>query len=470
MLKALLTISLALLAVEAGALDCAAYAYRPDPLAEPAPDIDSFLYEINTAGVPSSLVFGTFHSADAAVLTRWGKLAPLLASRPPRIFISERDLTTSIGLERQILPAGRTLPELLSSESGLYQAARDLLQQYRLPSAQLERLQPWFVGALLAQAPALPQRRDERVIDQYLWDVARKLNIPTQVLEDFSAIADYYEQRFSPAEHKRLLAEAVCNQTLLNDAIERQTQAFAANDPALFYRLLHEYSGSDPALGDKLIEVFVRQRNEAFWAKLWPQIQQGGVFIAIGGLHLFGQGGLLERLREQPAVTLRAIDPAALSFTLSVSERPQALHWVQDWLQEAGFGGISIEELAAAGLDHAPLSVLRERLCPGRYCTIESTYVVAERSILFSDETFAGLLIDKVALSARVYADSLLVRELVRHGLNRRVAAESREERCTQNAILHRASMAQQNYLREHRSKRTAHLFPLDPRCPAMAL
>ena len=472
----LLALTLVLFATESGALDCTAYAYRPDSMQRTAPDIGSFLYEISPVGVPPSLVFGTFHSADAAVLTRWGKLAPLLASRPPRLFISERDLTASIGLERQQLSSDRTLPALLNRESGLYKAARDLL---RLPSAQIDRLQPWFVGALLAQAPARPQRRNERIIDHYLWDIARKLEIPTHTLEDFSVIADYYERRFSLAEHIRLLAEAVCNQGVLRAAIERQTQAFANNDPVLFYRLLHEYNGSNPALGNKLIEVFVRERNEAFWAKLWPQLQEGNVFIAVGGLHLFGEGGLLERLRTQSTIILRPIDPASLRFAFDVSERSQTLLWVQGWLKDAGFEGISQEGLATVRLEHLSLGELRERLCPGRYCTIESTYIAAEQAILFCDEAFASLLIDESALSARLYADSLLVRELVRHGLNRRVAQriaaqqgtfERGQGQCIQNAILHQASLAQQAYLREHQSGLSAHLFPLDPRCPALEL
>ncbi|MEZ5591801.1 MAG: TraB/GumN family protein, partial [Gammaproteobacteria bacterium] len=298
------------------------------------------------------------------------------------------------------------------------------------------------------------------------------LALPTKTLEDFSAIADYYEHEFSRDEQIRLLAEAVCNQALLTQAVQQQTAAYAANDVDTFYRLLHEFDGSDPALSTKLLDVFVRQRNARFWHKLWPEIQQGGAFIAIGGLHLFGEGGLLPRLREQAGVTLRAIEPASLHFRFAVTERPAVLNWLLNRLQGMGLTGMSKTGLAAATMAHVPLSELRERLCPGRLCQIESSYSAADQTLLFRDDIFARLLLEPTPATrnVRAYADSLLVRELMRHALSGRLQTAQASAKCINNAILHLASLAQHDYLREHQVYAKSHLFPLDPRCPVLEL
>ena len=456
----------------ADTLDCTAYTLRPEHTTVAPPQSDSFLLEVTSDTAARSYLFATFHSADSAVLTTWSGLAPLLARMQPRVVVVERDLADSTGMARQLLPADSRLSALLSAVPGLFDATQALLKHYRLPADNAERLQPWFVGALLAQAPALPRHRSERILDQVLWDTARTLALPTKTLEDFSAIADYYEHQFSRDEQIRLLAEAVCNQALLTQAVQQQTAAYAANDVDTFYSLLHEFDGSDPALSTKLLDVFVRQRNAQFWHKLWPEIQQGGAFIAIGGLHLFGEDGLLPRLREQPGVTLRAIEPASLHFTLTVAERPEALKWVLNRTQDMGLTTMTKAQLASATMVHVPLSELRERLCPGRLCQIESSYSAVDQTLLFRDDIFARLLLQPTPATRniRAYADSLLVRELMRHALSGSLQTAQASAKCINNAILHLASLAQHDYLREHQVHAKSHLFPLDSRCPALEL
>jgi hypothetical protein len=70
-----------------------------------------------------------------------------------------------------------------------------------------------------------------------------------------------------------------------------------------------------------------------------------------------------------------------------------------------------------------------------------------------------------------VYAESILVRELVRHMLYRAALAEepalSPESApdCRGNRILHQASLAQTAYLSHRGVSIGAHIFSIDPRC-----
>ena len=128
--------------------------------------------------------------------------------------------------------------------------------------------------------------------------------------------------------------------------------------------------------------------------------------------------------------------------------------------------------LAAATMAHVPLSELRERLCPGRLCQIESSYSAVDQTLLFRDDIFARLLLQPTPATRniRAYADSLLVRELMRHALSGSLQTAQASAKCINNAILHLASLAQHDYLREHQVHAKSHLFPLDSRCPALEL
>lgn len=470
----------------AEAQECPRFAYRLAESTTNPPQATSFLLEITPVATPPSYILGTFHSADPAVLSTWGKAGLLLAILPVERFISERDLKDQSGLGAQQLAAGESLPALLEDQPGLYPHIVELLTHYGLPSADAGRFKPWFVAALLNQATALPRRPGEQVLDEYLLDVAVELGLQTQHLETFTSIARYYEDNFALPAQIQLLWEAVCNQEILARLVDEQTAAYTRNDVAEFYRLGERYEGGDKALSERVIEVFLARRNADFWRKLEPEIQGGRVFIAVGGLHVFGAGGLLEHLRAAtPAVAVRALDPAALDVSLSSDDVPVPRDWVEKWLRAEGLGS---SDTAPARIDRASLGMLRQRLCPERPCAVEATYRTEDHTILIADEIYARLLasavVPRFALengtlrkSAErggggeyAYEESLLVRELARHALYQTAPAHAAkpDDPCLKSTILHWAALAQQVYLATRNSPRSAHPFALDTRCPAL--
>lgn len=470
----------------ATAQDCTPYRYHESSSSDDIPTISGFLLELKPAASPASYVFGTYHAADTEILARWSKTALLLALRSTRVLISERDLTKVPDLALQQLPEQENLRTLLANHEGLYPKIESILQG-QLKLNDVERLKPWFAAALLNQVAAMPRRRDEQMIDSYLAEIAAKLDLPQQTLEQFSDIAAYYENYFSQQDHVQLLWEAVCNQELLADLTQQQTAAYAANDVAGLYRLMQRYDGPDQTLSEKIVDVFVRQRNAEFWRQLWPEIERGGALIAIGSLHVFGDGGLLEQLREaDQVVTVRVLDLAKLDFdfVLTVDDIPTLTQWTMSWIQRDSSPSV----FADLRIQRQSESELQQRLCPGRSCKVETSYLPASSMILVADPIYARLLastetpdyiltdlgVIKTLPSTtdirQAYADSLLVRELTRHLLYQDRDIEKylskQEKQCLKNAILHRASKAQAAYLRQRNATATAHWFPLDPRCP----
>ena len=476
LLRLYLTVFGLLCGLQALAQDCTPYTYRSAENVESYPEAQSFLFKVNVADTPPSYILGAFHSADADLMARWDRAGMLMALASPRLFISERDLQDTTGMQRQMLPSQDSLKALLAGQQGLFDRVVDLMRTYGFTEDAVERFTPWFTAALLNQAAAMPRHSTDKIIDQSLHEMAVALGIATKALETFADIADYYENNFSQQEQNSLLWEAVCNQALLAELTKAQTKAFAENDVAEFYSLLNRYAGTDAELSDKLTDVFVERRNSVFWQQLWPEIERGGVFIVVGNLHVFGTGGLLEHLGAAgKSVSIVALDPAALTFNLDPKLLKSLQSWALEWARGSGIHNVTGSIFGALHIEHQPLERLRERLCPGRPCTIEATYEAQNNAILIADPFFSKLIASPY--DGKQYADSVLLRELIRYLLYHTVAqgldktsANAASAACLRATFLHWASLAQQRYLREKHSGKSARMFPLDPRCPVLEL
>jgi uncharacterized protein YbaP (TraB family) len=71
--------------------------------------------------------------------------------------------------------------------------------------------------------------------------------------------------------------------------------------------------GLDPRLQAHFEQVGVIERNHTMVRRALPWLQEGGLLIAVGALHLPGEQGLVELLRDQgmtvtPLITAYAPD------------------------------------------------------------------------------------------------------------------------------------------------------------------
>ncbi len=476
-------------------LDCADHLYRRGGATAEAPTIESFLLELTPADVPPSYLLGTFHSADPQVLETWEPAALLLGVSTARLFIGERDLGVGVDLSAQRLEDEKNLSAVLAPHDELFESTAAVLSQRGFPVATVDRLQPWFAAALLEQTVA-GAPGDRQVLDAYLQNAAVGLGLQTRFLESFSELARRYDQNFSQQEQIALLWESACNQEQLAKLVAAQSDAYAANDVLAFQAEAARFSSRNPGLAERLREVLVRQRDEAFWALVWPEIRRGGALVAVGNAHVLSPSGLLERLRtEAPDIEIRSIDPSTLRFGLGPDDVPGIADWTGDWLRDHGAEFEVESSFHGLTLTSASIATLRQGLCPGRRCTVEATYRGEEPAVLLTTELFARLMassrspafelgVDGFASTgpgpARQdpYVDSLVVRELTRHALTRQLREALRRRRperppaadCAGNWVLHWATRAQQQYLREAGSRLTAHPFPLDPRCGAFGV
>jgi hypothetical protein len=424
------------------------------------------------------------------VRERWEPVSLLFATGRIRLMFTERAADPPLGGadDPRLLPVGKSL-RVQMDHLGLGERFAAEAARYGSLGSVFDRLRPWVAAAIIEQGPARVFPENAHILDDVLRRNAEGLGVPVRPLETLKSLADQQDKVLGRDDQLALLAAALCNTETSARVLSELTSDYAANDPVDFYRVMSRLGGANPDLESRVMSGLVVARNEKFWQRLEPELAQGGVLVAVGNLHLLGEGGLARRLADA-GYTLTAMEPERLRVSLDAVQVPALTGWVRDWL--ASEGGSSQGDFAGLRIEPRSIVTLRRLRCPGQRCRIDATYLAAEQRIILSTRIFTQLLAGgaapRVAFEdgalvltdkraprtddvAVVYAESILVRELVRHLLSRAAmagAAEPVDEsaaRCRENRILHRASLAQQAYLRHRGASVRAHVFALDPRC-----
>jgi uncharacterized protein len=105
----------------------------------------------------------------------------------------------------------------------------------------------------------------------------------------------------SQEDQVALLRQAVDEYEHLPRRIGRVVDAYLARDLAALWRISQENVGAG-AEERRLNEVFTRrllhERNARMAERAEPRLREGGAFIAVGALHLYGGSGVLAQLER----------------------------------------------------------------------------------------------------------------------------------------------------------------------------
>ena len=294
-----LGLALSLLTGPAAAEGCPGAAVTPSLPAATARFDQGRLWRLHPPGASSSApshLYGTMHVDDPRALAFSPAVREALAGS--RSFMPELRMdrpSEARFREAMQLPAGQTLEALLG-EADFEAAARRLQSAYGVPRSVSLQLKPWAAYVTLN----LPARPMGEIVDMALIRLASQRRIPVRGLETV-------EQQIAALEAVPLGAQTVLLNTLVRRhaeaqvgittlidcylsgnlaAVRSQEEAEFAQDPAL--RLAFE------AFSAELLD----KRNGHMLRSLLPQAQAGGVFVAVGALHLTGEQGLLARLER----------------------------------------------------------------------------------------------------------------------------------------------------------------------------
>jgi len=254
------------------------------------------LWRVEGAGSPASHVFGTVHLAD-----------PRVTSLPPAVareLEQARSLTLEAGIDsadilalagRMVFNDGRDLPGVTGVE--LFNRAAKLTAGLGLPEPMLRLFRPWAVAVLLSVPPQDPAN----VLDLVLERRAAEQGKPVHQLESMDEQIAVLEG-LSQEDQVALLRQAVDEYESLPRRIGRVVDAYLARDLAGLWRVSQESAGAGEE-ERRLNEVFTRrllyERNVRMAERAEPRLREGGAFIAVGALHLYGSGGVLSLLERR---------------------------------------------------------------------------------------------------------------------------------------------------------------------------
>jgi uncharacterized protein YbaP (TraB family) len=254
------------------------------------------LWKIEGANGQPSYVFGTMHIADARVVA---VPAPVQASFDSSgNFAMEVTLDTANLMQlasRMVLADGRDLAAILGP--ALYQKVAAAAPALGLPADALRYLKPWAVALILM----MPQTNGENVLDERLYRLAMQQNKSVHQLETIDEQVGTFDG-MAETEQIAMLGNALANRERLPKLMERMVDMYLKRDLAGLYRISQTDDADDAAmkrLSQAIMQRLLDERNVRMAERADALLKSGGVFIAIGALHLYGERGVLALLANR---------------------------------------------------------------------------------------------------------------------------------------------------------------------------
>ena len=254
------------------------------------------LWTIEKSGLPTSYLFGTMHVSDARVTQLPAEV--MQAFNRSRHFVMEM-LPTPRALDiiakGSYFQDGRNLKQLMRAVD--YQHLSQLLsEQFQLPEQVFNNLRPWALLVLLSTPPQ--DVASDQVLDMLLYQRAKDRGMDMFGLETAQQQLAVFDG-LPLDEQLWLLNQAVQRYPELAETLQQMTDLYLQRDLAgvLNFQQQRLDAGSD--IDDRFLYNLLDVRNRLMVTRLHALLQQGPLFIAIGALHLPGEPGVLQLLKQQ---------------------------------------------------------------------------------------------------------------------------------------------------------------------------
>jgi len=265
-----------------------------------------------------SWLFGTMHKSDPRITT--------LPKNVENALLSSKTYAGELDWEKAAYEMGLILgqnPELMFLQNG--QKLSDQLDSHTVEMVdlllnergsdfdQIEPMQPWLSASLLANSLCDIENgvSEFSFLDRVLENKSREAGIEIVGLEtveqQFMAINAIDETFFLKSLEDAALQH---EQGLFDDILQTASQMYISEEIGAMLPLMMHYSYSLKD-GEADMLSFQRElldiRNQGMVEKSAALIDQGPTFIAVGALHLIGETGLVEGLRNEGYVVERVM-------------------------------------------------------------------------------------------------------------------------------------------------------------------
>jgi len=255
------------------------------------------LWKIETQTGQSNYLFGTMHSQDRAISQFPPNVRLALAQSQP--FIIESVLTEESNkvFFDSIFSPDAKLSDLIKTP--IYHYLEETLPDYGVPLEKIPNLKPWAAFTLIGR----PKPVNAATLDMVLIQTARSLNKTIIGLETMKELIEPME-KLNINDQIIILNDTVCNhKQIIQDSWEL-IQLYLARDLAGMIAFNNQ-PHYDEDVFNRYIQGILYDRNERLLERIIPYLDNGSAFIAVGALHLAGDKGILQILKEKNYLVTR---------------------------------------------------------------------------------------------------------------------------------------------------------------------
>jgi uncharacterized protein YbaP (TraB family) len=283
--------------------------------AEATENSGAVLWKVEREGTPASYLFGTVHLTDERVTT----LSPAVKSAledSSTIALEVSDLTekatTSVLAKSAPLVMytdGRRLDRQLSASE--YEVVKGIIKRSGMPADLAAQFKPWIITLIMSVSDCerAKVQAGGRVLDMQIAEYGKQHDMQVLGLEtipeQLQSLADVPE-----GQQLNMLRASLKFADRTDDMMETLVQLYLKRKIAAampFQIAMARQMG----IGDDAFATFQQkvliERNEKMAARAEPLFEKGGLFVAVGALHLSGQLGLVALLRNA-GYTVTAIE------------------------------------------------------------------------------------------------------------------------------------------------------------------
>lgn len=273
------------------------------------PNGKGLLWRIDADGLEPSWLYGTMHLSDPRILSM-SKAAREAFEAAGTVVLELEDLQDLDRIRASMfanpsltmLDADQDLRSLMSDAD--WEAVSAVFDERGVPLSLMSRMKPWLIFSMLIIPECETQRRlsGAKPLDAHLASDAeaagKRLGGLETLEEQLSAMAD-----LSLDLQVSMLVDIARLGVSQDDRIETMTQLYVEGETGLIMSAMllnaRETGVSDSGDYAEFEESLVDNRNHRMAERLKPFLADGGAFVAIGALHLPGEDGLVELLRDQ---------------------------------------------------------------------------------------------------------------------------------------------------------------------------
>ncbi|HEY6282151.1 MAG TPA: TraB/GumN family protein [Burkholderiales bacterium] len=261
----------------------------------PAKFSNGLLWKIEKTNTRPSYVFGTIHLDDARVTD--------LPAPVKETFAHSRSFTMEMIIDEasaqkfatsMLLEDGNDLKTLLGEP--LFAKTTEVMSEYGMPSEITARFKPWALMLTLI----LPKTRQGVIVDEVLSQQALQQHKSVHQLESVEEQISVFDGL--PMEVQvGLLKQTMAHHDLIPGIVEKSIQAYLKRDLGAMWEINNSMmeDEADKNLNEAFLQRVLYDRNTRMAGRMQSRLAEGGAFIAVGALHLYGDKGVLSLLQSR---------------------------------------------------------------------------------------------------------------------------------------------------------------------------